>query len=199
MMKKYFFILPLILFVISCTAEKPIGRDKDEYGCLIAAGYQWCPSTEKCQRMWEEYCEEYSAQFREINIQNFEDCEKAGLPVMESYPRQCRLPSGKIFVEEIAIPAEEPVPEPQTVAEEQTQQGITAEELAKHNSFKDCWVVYEGKVYDITDAPTHPNMPKTFWSHCGNLTSFEEAAKARHSSSSEDRVSNYGIYIGELI
>jgi len=149
--------------------------------------------------MWEEYCSEFAEQFREENIKNFEDCEKAGLPVMESYPRKCRLPSGKMFVEEIEIPREGSEPGPQTVAEEQTQQGITVEELVKHNSFKDCWIVYEGKVYDITDAPTHPNMPKTFWSHCGNLTSFEEAAKARHSSSSEDRVSNYGIYIGELI
>jgi len=39
--------------------QKLIGGDKDEHGCLVGAGYSWCPSTEKCQRMWEEYCEEY--------------------------------------------------------------------------------------------------------------------------------------------
>ncbi|MFA6255202.1 MAG: hypothetical protein WC675_04220 [Patescibacteria group bacterium] len=35
------------------------------------------------------------------NIQNFTDCEAAGYPVMESYPRQCRTPDGRNFVEQI--------------------------------------------------------------------------------------------------
>ena len=34
-------------------------------------------------------------------INNFEDCVKAGYPVMESYPRQCKTPSGKNFREDI--------------------------------------------------------------------------------------------------
>jgi len=41
-----------------------VGDDKDEHGCIGSAGYQWCPSTDKCQRMWEEYCEEYKEQYR---------------------------------------------------------------------------------------------------------------------------------------
>ncbi|MDO8551301.1 MAG: carboxypeptidase-like regulatory domain-containing protein [bacterium] len=32
-------------------------------------------------------------------IQSFEDCFKAGYPVMESYPRQCRTTDNKYFVE----------------------------------------------------------------------------------------------------
>lgn len=32
-------------------------------------------------------------------VKDFEDCVKAGYPVMESYPRQCSLPSGRFFVE----------------------------------------------------------------------------------------------------
>jgi hypothetical protein len=32
------------------------------------------------------------------NINNFEDCMKAGNPIIESYPRQCQS-NGKIFVE----------------------------------------------------------------------------------------------------
>ena len=47
-----------------CGDEKKIGGDRDEHGCLGPAGYQWCPSTEKCQRMWEEYCEEYKDQYK---------------------------------------------------------------------------------------------------------------------------------------
>lgn len=34
-------------------------------------------------------------------VLSFEDCEKAGYPVMESYPRQCRTPDGRLYVEEI--------------------------------------------------------------------------------------------------
>ena len=34
-------------------------------------------------------------------ITNFAECAKAGYPVMESYPRQCRVPGGELFVEEI--------------------------------------------------------------------------------------------------
>jgi len=88
-----------------CGDEKLIGGDKDEQGCLIAAGYGWCPSTGKCQRMWEEYCEEYKDQFRggedqAKEITNFAECAAAGNPVMESYPRQCRLGS-ETFIEDI--------------------------------------------------------------------------------------------------
>src|SRR3989344_9169630 len=36
-------------------------------------------------------------------ISTFEECADAGFPVMESYPRQCRTPDGKNFVEEILV------------------------------------------------------------------------------------------------
>ncbi|MFC1742147.1 hypothetical protein ACFL3V_06435 [Nanoarchaeota archaeon] len=80
--------------------QKQIGGDKDEHGCLPAAGYQWCPSTQACQRMWEEYCEEYKDQFRGKEVSSFNECIAAGYPAMESYPRQCRA-QGKTFTEEI--------------------------------------------------------------------------------------------------
>jgi len=62
--------------------RKLIGGDKDDHGCLIGAGYSWCPSTEKCQRMWEEYCEEYKEQFRSDII----DCVSFG---PEECPSEC--------------------------------------------------------------------------------------------------------------
>ena len=34
-------------------------------------------------------------------VLSFEDCAAAGYPVMESYPRQCRTPDGRLYVEEI--------------------------------------------------------------------------------------------------
>ncbi|MBD3313592.1 hypothetical protein GF345_04070 [Candidatus Woesearchaeota archaeon] len=75
---------------------------------------------------------------------------------------------------------------------------ISLEELSQHSTEDDCWIVYEGMVYDFTGASMHPNMAKTFYSHCGHPSSFEEAAKARHSGSSEERVSLYGDLLGEL-
>lgn len=36
------------------------------------------------------------------NVNNFEECEKAGYPIMESNPRQCKTPDGKVFEEERA-------------------------------------------------------------------------------------------------
>jgi hypothetical protein len=33
-------------------------------------------------------------------VTSFEECAKAGYPVMESYPRQCTVAGGKTFVEE---------------------------------------------------------------------------------------------------
>ena len=37
----------------------------------------------------------------EEGINNFEECAKAGNPVLESYPRQCMTPDGRTFTEEI--------------------------------------------------------------------------------------------------
>lgn len=34
-------------------------------------------------------------------ITNFDQCVAAGYPVMESYPRQCTLPGGRFFVEQV--------------------------------------------------------------------------------------------------
>jgi hypothetical protein len=33
-----------------------IGGQKDEHGCLPAAGYSWCEQKQKCLRAWEESC-----------------------------------------------------------------------------------------------------------------------------------------------
>ncbi len=45
-----------ILIYICCNKPQIIGGDKDEHGCLIAAGYSWCDAKQKCLRVWEEEC-----------------------------------------------------------------------------------------------------------------------------------------------
>jgi len=44
-------------FPVYFDKNKIIGGDKDEHGCLIAAGYSWCEIKQKCLRAWEESCE----------------------------------------------------------------------------------------------------------------------------------------------
>jgi len=69
-------------------------------GLVIAIGaavYFWTQSTEE---------EEPDQQTTSIN--SFDECVNAGYPVMESYPRQCRTPDGRNFVEVIPEPIEPP-------------------------------------------------------------------------------------------
>ena len=33
--------------------ENKPGSDRDEYGCIRSAGYQWCERTGQCERPWE--------------------------------------------------------------------------------------------------------------------------------------------------
>ncbi len=41
------------------------------------------------------------ASVKKMEVVSFEDCVSAGYLVMESYPRQCRTPDGRIYTEEI--------------------------------------------------------------------------------------------------
>ena len=40
-----------------CGVGGSVGGQKDEAGCLIAAGYNYCAATGQCQRFWEVPCE----------------------------------------------------------------------------------------------------------------------------------------------
>ncbi len=51
---------PLIASPIT-PSGKLIGGDKDEHGCLPAAGYQWCEVKQKCLRSFEEACSNSTA------------------------------------------------------------------------------------------------------------------------------------------
>jgi hypothetical protein len=60
-MKAQLLILGLVFSIVSIAVIagcKPslIGGDKDDHGCLIAAGYSWCEAKQKCLRTWEENC-----------------------------------------------------------------------------------------------------------------------------------------------
>ncbi len=38
---------------------------------------------------------------KQPQINSFDDCINAGFPILESYPRQCKTPDGKTFVEKL--------------------------------------------------------------------------------------------------
>lgn len=41
---------------IQIWTEEIIGGDRDEHGCYLMAGYNWCEAKQKCVRYWEEGC-----------------------------------------------------------------------------------------------------------------------------------------------
>lgn len=57
-------------------------------------------------------------------ITSFEDCKKAGYPVMESYPEQCRTPDGKVFVQIISPANDNPIPNSRVKGEGEMCGGI---------------------------------------------------------------------------
>ena len=68
-MKKIIVLLFIVFVLLGCSVKTTlIGGEKDEYGCLISAGYTWCELKKKCIRLWEENCVHHNSLFR-INEQ----------------------------------------------------------------------------------------------------------------------------------
>ena len=70
------------------------------------------------------------------------------------------------------------------MAEVKHPRQITAEEVALHNTKKDCWIVIDEKVYDVTDfAPEHPGGSSSITDHAGKSTveASEDFENAGHS------------------
>ena len=94
MNKKIIALIICISFLVGC--QDIVGNDRDSHGCIPSAGYNWCPSSEKCQRIWEEYCPEFADQY----VDDYLKCEEVGGEIMESYPRQCRF-KDRTYTEEL--------------------------------------------------------------------------------------------------
>lgn len=55
-----------------------------------------------------------------VAINSFEDCVKAGLPILETYPEQCKTPDGQTFIRVIS----EPIVPPQETENPQHGAGL---------------------------------------------------------------------------
>ncbi|MFZ2556215.1 MAG: hypothetical protein WAZ27_03060 [Minisyncoccia bacterium] len=73
-----------------------------------------------------------TASVPQIVIVNFEECARAGYPIMESYPEQCRTPDGRLFVRDVSpiMPPEEAVSNGCAVAGCSSQLCVSAKEAS---------------------------------------------------------------------
>lgn len=76
----------------------------------------------------------------------------------------------------------------------------SAEEVAKHSSPKDCWVVIKDKVYDLSAyIPKHPAPDELITRYCGKNADVGWDTKDRKSSHSRSAARLLARYeIGEL-
>ena len=62
--------------------------------------------------------------------------------------------------------------------------GMTLAQLATHNTETDCWVGYDGKVYDITAfLPVHKGGAGKIAPFCGTASGFAAAFEGKHGMS----------------
>lgn len=76
---------------------------------------------------------------------------------------------------------------------------ISLSELQKHNTESDCWVAYDGTVYDVTSyLPMHPGGSSAIGINCGTSSQFEDAFTQQHGTSKVRMLEKQGIYKGIL-
>lgn len=76
---------------------------------------------------------------------------------------------------------------------------ISIQTLSQHNKQSDCWIAYNGKVYDITNyLPKHPGGASRITPYCGTALEFEKAFTKKHGTSQVNKLVSEGVYKGDL-
>ena len=76
---------------------------------------------------------------------------------------------------------------------------ISLSDLARHNKEIDCWVGYDGKVYDITSfLPGHPGSAGAIIPYCGTSKEFADAFTKKHGTSKVSKLMKVGVLIGDF-
>jgi cytochrome b involved in lipid metabolism len=85
-----------------------------------------------------------------------------------------------------------------TTSEQTTTVETLAQQLSKHNSLGDCWVTYNGNIYNLTPwVPKHPGGQNVYSSLCGT-TGFKAAFVAQHGTTKESRLFTEAPLVGAL-
>ena len=96
------------------------------------------------------------------------------------------------------VPSEQqgtPTPQPEV------QKTFCLEEVAQHNSAHDCWIVIQGKVYNVTTIPCHgggagPLLLESCGTDATELWEVKPDTEEPHSQKAQDILDDY--YIGDL-
>ena len=76
---------------------------------------------------------------------------------------------------------------------------ISATELSLHSIEKDCWVAYNGKVYDVTEwLPQHPGSADAIIPYCGTAEEFETAFTNQHGTTKASLLMKVGVLMGDF-
>ena len=87
----------------------------------------------------------------------------------------------------------------QDTTPETTSSSITEADLATHNSQSDCWVSYQGRIYDITAfLPKHKGSAGAISPYCGTATEFEKAFVRQHGTSKVAMLMRMGVHMGDF-
>lgn len=95
------------------------------------------------------------------------------------------------------VPPQPPVPPGNATAN--PTDSISSSVLASHHAQADCWVAYQGKVYDITAwLPMHPGSASAIAPYCGTSSQFEAAFTGQHGTSQVQRLLAEGLLKGSF-
>ena len=76
---------------------------------------------------------------------------------------------------------------------------ISVQQLSFHDKKSDCWVGYDGKIYDITSfLPRHPGSAEAIIPFCGTSDEFTEAFAKKHGTKKVSALMRVGTLIGDF-
>ncbi len=71
--------------------------------------------------------------------------------------------------------------------------------LSKHGSVNDCWVAYNGKVYDISSyLPKHLGSAGAISPFCGTANGFKNAFEKKHGTKMVSTLMKFGVLMGDF-